>query len=407
MYHKDNGYVTQWAEDMQYVGTFQYRLKGFRNPPVDHYGRPFYLYVDRMKTSRPLCFGSITRLQAMFNWMRDFFDMYPHQPKFSYLFHSDYSHNSNNRLPYADDELLAFLKMMHTHGYLDHTMLIIKTDHGARFSSLRKTYQGKLEERLPFMSIRMPPKFQAQYPMIMRNLRLNSHRLTTPFDIHETFEHLFRFLSTDPYQSESNRSFSLFELVPENRTCAQADVKQHWCACHQWYDISVNESIIQQYSRLVIDFLNNFMSDYKQECATLTLLQVNKASQLNTDNRPLQSVHSKNESSGISQFHNISSQLTNETRFYQIQFETTPGQGLFEVTAEYNPKTKTFDIQKRHLSRMNKYGETSACIARKRPDLREICYCSSLLTNINISSSTVKVMTMIPNTVVNVSSVHP
>ncbi|CAF3486381.1 unnamed protein product [Rotaria socialis] len=39
---KDNGYVTQWAEDMQSVGTFQYRLRGFLDPPVDHFGRPFY-----------------------------------------------------------------------------------------------------------------------------------------------------------------------------------------------------------------------------------------------------------------------------------------------------------------------------------------------------------------------------
>jgi hypothetical protein len=411
LYRKDNGYVTQWAEDMQYYGTFQYRLKGFRDPPVDHYGRPFYLFVESKTTSKPFCFGSITRLQAMFNWIRDFFDMYSHQPKFSYLFHSDYSHDTNNRLPYADNELLAFLKMMQTHGYLDHTMLIIKTDHGARFVSLRKTYQGKLEERLPFMSIRMPPKFQTQYPTIMRNLRLNSHRLTTPFDIHETFEHLFRFHSVDPYQSKSNRSFSLFQLVPENRTCAQADVAQHWCACHEWHDILVNESIIQQYSRAVVDFLNNFMSDYKQDCATLTLLRVNKASQLNINGRPLESVHSNNENSGVPQFQNSSLKLTNETIFYQIQLETTPGQGQFEVTAEYDLKTKTFNIQKRYLSRMSKYGEMSACIAQKRPDLREICFCSNLLVNTKVTSTVIvmnnQINTMITNTVANSSSVSP
>ncbi|CAF5044926.1 unnamed protein product, partial [Rotaria sp. Silwood1] len=136
-----NGYVIQWAEDMQVVGTFQYLLNGFRAPPVDHYGRPFYLFAESQNTSKPLCFGSITRLQAMLNWIRDFFHMYLHQPKFSYLFHSDYSHNTNNRLPYADNELLGFLQMMQTHGYLDRTMLIIITDHGARYSSLRNTYQ--------------------------------------------------------------------------------------------------------------------------------------------------------------------------------------------------------------------------------------------------------------------------
>ncbi len=403
--------MTQWAEDMQSVGTFQYRLKGFRDPPVDHYGRPFYLFVEPKTTSKPHCFGSITRLQAMFNWIRDFFDVYPNQPKFSYLFHSHYSHNSNNRLPYADNELLAFLQMMQTNGYLDHTMLIIMTDHGARFSSLRNTYQGKLEERLPFMSIRMPPKFQTQYPTIMKNLRLNSHRLTTPFDVHETFEHLFDFHSLDPYKSKSNRSFSLFELVPESRTCAVADVEQHWCTCLDWHDISVNEPIIQQYSRAVVDFLNKFVSDHKQDCATLALLRVNKASQLNVDNHLSKSARSSNANTQVPQFQHSSLQPTNETRFYQIQLETTPGQGQFEVTAEYDPRKQTFDLQKRHLSRINRYGETSACIAQKRPEFREICYCSNLLIQTNISSIVTvmnnEIKTMITNTAVNNSSVHP
>lgn len=361
--------MTQWAEDMQSVGTFQYRLKGFRNPPVDHYGRPFYRFVEPKKTPKPLCLGSITRLQTMFNWIRDLFKMYPHQPKFSYLFHSTYSHNSNNRLPYADSELFDFLKMIQANGYLDRTMLIIMTDHGARFASLRKTSQGTLEERLPFMSIRMPPEFQAQYPMIMRNLRLNSHRLTTPFDIHETFEHLFEFHSNISYQSKSKRAFSLFELIPESRICAQADVQQHWCACHKWHKISVNEPIIQQYSQAVVDFLNAFVSDHKQDCATLTLVRVIKASELDINN------------------HLVQSELTNKTRFYQIQLETTPGQGLFEVTAEYNFETKTFDIQKRYLSRISRYGDAPACIAENRPDLREICYCSNLLVSKNATDN--------------------
>ncbi|CAF3317555.1 unnamed protein product [Rotaria socialis] len=377
---KDNGYVTQWAEDMQGVGTFQYRLKGFKDPPVDHFGRPFYLYAEPKKSPRPLCFGSITRLKAMFNWIRDFFGMYPDQPKFSYLFHSYYSHDSNNHLPLADHELLGFLKMMNTHGYLNRTMLIIMTDHGARFSSLRSTYQGKLEERLPFMSIRMPPEFQDQYPAIMENLRLNSRRLTTPFDIHETFEHLFEFHSPDPYQSKSNRSVSLFELVPENRTCTQADVEQHWCACLSWHNISIDEPIIQQFSQAVIDFLNKFVSDHKDECTTLSLLQVNKANLLDNNEHLLNFVQTSDKDGRVPQFRKGSSKSSNRTRFYQIQLETKPGGAQFEVTAEYDPQRNTFDIQKRHLSRMNKYGTTSACIAWKRPEFREICYCSNLLT---------------------------
>jgi hypothetical protein len=392
----DNGYVTQWAEDLQSVGTFQMRLKGFRDQPVDHYGRPFYLVAESMRTSKPYCFGSITRLQSMLNWIRDLFDMYPSQPKFSFVFHSQYSHDSNNRLPYGDDELLEFLKLMYKRGYFDNTIFILMTDHGARFSSLRKTYQGKLEERLPFISIRMPLKFQQTYPHLMHNLRLNSHRLITPFDLHETFEHLFEFHSNDLYQSKSDRSYSLFQLIPENRTCSQADIEQHWCACLHWSDMSINEPIIQQFGQQAVDYLNNFVSDYKTECAKLRLYQINKANQLQANERLLKFVGSSDKDGRIPNFRNhtlkklTKTLLSNQTKYYQIQFETIPGNGLFELTAEYNPLNETFSIRKRRLSRMNKYGHTSACIAYKRPEFREICYCSKLLNRTHVKKKLIK-----------------
>jgi hypothetical protein len=339
-----------------------------------------------MRTSKPYCFGSITRLQSMLNWIRDLYDMYPSQPKFSFVFHSQYSHDSNDRLPYGDDELLEFLQLMNRQGYFDKTMFILMSDHGARFSSLRTTYQGKLEERLPFVSIRMPKKFQEQYPQMMLNLRLNSHRLTTPYDLHETFEHLFEFHSSDPYQSKTNRSYSLFQLIPENRTCSQADVEQHWCACLNWNDISIHDPIIQQLGNQAVEFLNNFVLDYQNECAKLSLNRLIKANQLQTNEHLLKFVESSDKDGRVPRFHNDTSTnnlmknlTTNQTKYYQIQFQTIPGHALFELTAEYNPFNGIFLIQKRRLSRMNKYGQTSACIAYKRPEFREICYCSNLL----------------------------
>ncbi|CAF1350360.1 unnamed protein product [Adineta ricciae] len=416
---KDNGYITQWAEDLQNVGTFQMRLKGFREQPVDHYGRPFYLVAESMRTSKPFCFGSITRLQTMLNWMRDLFDMYPSQPKFSFLFHSQYSHDTNDRLPYGDDELLEFLKLMNERGYFDNTMFILMSDHGARFSSLRKTYQGKLEERLPFLSIRMPRKFQEKYPEIMSNLRLNSHRLTTPFDLHETFEHLFDFHSSDPYQPKTNRSYSLFQLIPENRTCLQADIEQHWCACLNWNNISIDQPIIRRFGQQAVAFLNAFVSDYKSDCAQLSLFRIHKASQLEANDRLLKFDGSVDYDGRIPTFQNhtaitnaTKNLLSNQTDFYQIQFETVPGHALFELTAEYHQANETFLIKKKRLSRMNKYGQTSVCIALKRPEFREICYCSNLLISTNKPSAKIvdtvmnneKILIKTQKTVTNSSS---
>ena len=43
---RQRGYVTQWGEDSYRYGTFTYRLVGFKEQPVDHYMRNFYIMVD-------------------------------------------------------------------------------------------------------------------------------------------------------------------------------------------------------------------------------------------------------------------------------------------------------------------------------------------------------------------------
>ena len=52
------------------------------------------------------------------------------------------------------------------------------------------TVQGKLEERLPMMSLTFPDAFKREHADLFENLVKNSDRLTTPFDLHETFLHL-------------------------------------------------------------------------------------------------------------------------------------------------------------------------------------------------------------------------
>jgi hypothetical protein len=144
---KNAGYVTQWAEDMQSIGTFQLRMMGFRKQPVDHYMRIFYLEAERYYSRfRRLCLGSISRHKNMLNWVRDFFQMYTDKPKFSFIFHSEASHNYNNPLSLLDDDLLEFLKYLKTSGTMDNTVLLFMSDHGVRVSDLRQFSQGKLEE---------------------------------------------------------------------------------------------------------------------------------------------------------------------------------------------------------------------------------------------------------------------
>ena len=47
-----SGYVTLFAEDMPQYGTFQLRLNGFQQIPVDHYMRPFWMAAGNSTLKR-------------------------------------------------------------------------------------------------------------------------------------------------------------------------------------------------------------------------------------------------------------------------------------------------------------------------------------------------------------------
>lgn len=90
-----------------------------------------------------------------------------------------------------------------------------------RYSAIRETYQGKLEERLPLMAIILPEILKQNRPEVIEALRNNARLLTTPFDIHATILDALelRELSNNYSVPGSNlpRGLSLLEPVSSAR----------------------------------------------------------------------------------------------------------------------------------------------------------------------------------------------
>jgi len=433
---KKAGYVTQWAEDMQSIGTFQLRMLGFRHQPVDHYMRVFYLEAERYYSRfRHLCLGSISRHNNMINWVKEFFLTYNKTKlKFSFIFHSEASHNYNNPLSLLDDDLLEFLEYLKSSGIMDNTILLFMSDHGVRVSDLRQYSQGKLEERLPFFSIRMPDKFQVQHPEAMRMLRLNSRKLTTPFDIHETLLSILNFSSDiertkkTPDNGRLPRGMSLFEHIPSHRSCEDAQIEAHWCSCLNWINIDFNKlgepkqkqkahvnDLSSVYSKFsiklatkAVEFINSLMDDeLKKYCRQLNLISIERVSHLNVNRQLLEfkkskdihgreAVFEKFDENTVSMLEKLLKQgglgvlngsniddkagsrmdsYVNSEINFQIVLTTAPNNASYELSFKYNVYDGLFRFNKNEISRINSYNNTANCILDKRPDLRQFCYC--------------------------------
>lgn len=218
--YKERGYVTMMTEDDPSMGAFNLRLRGFKDPPADHYGRPFWLALEeKHERDEP---GLCSRSTFMVNYTLDYvlsdFAAYPATPKFTYAFMSYLTHAHPNHLSYADNDVLRLLRALVERKYHNNTMIVLFGDHGSRNDDVRNTMQGKLEERLPWLSISVPDWLEKKYPDITSALEHNQHIISSPFDVHATLRHVL----TYPEEPKGEKTQSLFRKLKHTRTCSDA-----------------------------------------------------------------------------------------------------------------------------------------------------------------------------------------
>nr|KAG5697935.1 hypothetical protein BaRGS_026873 [Batillaria attramentaria] len=380
---KRHGYVTAHGEDMALIGTFQYRMLGFRQQPTDHNMRTFYLAAERMyKNNIPLCLGSRPRHLNFLNWFRDLFSVYRNYPKFFFGFHSEMSHDYNNKVQALDDDLVSFLKDLEDNGHLNSTLLVLMADHGARYSYLRATAQGKLEERMPYFAFRFPPWFRKQYPHVGAERGDQLSEVDNAVDIHATFHDLLSY--SGPGMADiSQRGVSLFREIPKERTCSDAGVTPHWCACLEWQNVNQSDARVVTAVQSAINAINSYTEENRSSCAELRLSQITRSARYlpTANDLSAEQMIKKYQDSNPTIFSasddgssSPPSPLSTK-ELYQVSFITEPGSGHFEVTCTLDVTSGNFAMSSKDISRINKYGSAPACVQDSLPHLRPYCYC--------------------------------
>ncbi|KAJ7392248.1 hypothetical protein OS493_013626 [Desmophyllum pertusum] len=295
---------------------------------------------------------------------------YKDRPKFAFSSHAVISHDNVNTVGYADDDLKAFLQVFEKDSFLNNTLLIIFADHGARFSGLRKTIQGKLEERFPFMSITTPKWFPGKYPDLYNNLVHNSRVLTSPFDVYATLRHI---LSYPQYPNEIVTGQSLFSRIDEkNRTCASAGVDDHWCPCLDLETVSIDEPIVKEAAEFVARYVNNLTSqsdELTKLCQRLILKEVKTAFRempKEAMQRFHDSKHGANDwcdSCETVMGAKAENTIVRDT-LYQLQLVTSPNEGFYEVSVRMKKGVPSIVGD---ISRIDAYKDQPYCIMDKFP----------------------------------------
>lgn len=164
-----------------------------------------------------------------------------------------------NTARYAEKPLLQFLKKKNRKR-LKKTVIVIYGNHGWKGNGLRETTQGKLEERLPFLSITTPSQFRKKYPEKFKNMVFNSKFLTSPLDVHATLNDLLSLskagenLTQDTVKTQGQSLFTEFD--PKSRNCSYLGIPEHWCPIVSLSAVKVSKYNLKRISKVIMENLN-------------------------------------------------------------------------------------------------------------------------------------------------------
>lgn len=368
---KEAGFHTAYAEDSASIGLFNYQKIGFHKQPTDFYGQIFSLVSEdqigsQKKGNTYLCVGNRLTVDVLLEVLHNFAIKLKDILSWGMFWTTSLSHDFLNYPRYGDDLHLNLMESLLEEGIFNTTIFVYLSDHGIRWGEIRETYQGYIEERLPFLWIAFPDWFEDRYTTAVRNLRTNRRRLTTPFDLHETLLDLINLTNIENSAIDSRssslkeikrRGISLFLPVPEGRTCKDAGITDNWCTCHTSKEITTDDTTVREASLTLVDHLNDLLHGYA-ECSKLDLYKVHSARMEVVPLDPNEKSASKDRRVD-----------------YIVEVETVPGNGLFEATVRhnYNGEEKMEVSVLDPVSRLNTYGNQSICITHYT--LKLYCYC--------------------------------
>ncbi len=287
LYHDNVPFIWKWYQALGYA-TFNMDFSEslqFQEKPTHHYVKilehamhteelvpPLSTPKQNTKCWSQTCQGQwYTRKKT--DVLLDFLKVYQKKKFFAYAFYNILTHDNERGMKLMREqvyEIFAFLKDMYLYR---NTIVIFFSDHGIRTSSVVFSDRGFYEVRLPFVYIILPEIFKRKYQRKYKILQTNVHKLTSHFDIHATLKTLISNKVDIKYTPKWGQS--LFSVIKSSRTCAEAGIPSHWCACGIQHQIPTNSSMILKVLVDSIEGINSLLGNrLPGMCQTYALHQL-------------------------------------------------------------------------------------------------------------------------------------
>ncbi|KAK3609151.1 hypothetical protein CHS0354_002130 [Potamilus streckersoni] len=366
-------YTTMYAEDRAHYSTFNYLKLGFRYPPTDYYFRPFMsaiesfspILVEQLDVNE-YCLGNVEQYKLQITFFKQFLQKYKSMLRLAFSWLNQLTHDIFNGIEYADQAFADFFKWMKKERHLEHTILIVMSDHGFRLDDFSTTLLGRLESQQPFLAIYLPEKLKRNYPHLDKNMQTNTERLVTPFDLHQTIHDIIygRYNGTLAKTDQGLEKISLFTSLPEARSCEDAGIPENYCVCNLTLPVRITLPIVRKLANFIVASINDIIrsNGNGKLCELLQLYEVREAGIVNSFNT--------DQSEGPGHLHKTAEANTDGR--YSMVIATLPGHGLFEGMVDH--RNKNMELVGK-VARLNRYGSQSYCI--KDDNIEQYCYCKS------------------------------
>ncbi|KAH6934848.1 hypothetical protein HPB50_001532 [Hyalomma asiaticum] len=369
------GYRSLFAEDAPNIATFNYLKHGFAKPPADYYLRPLCLATEnsvmRSKAGRH-CWGSKMEMEVVFDYLADFVeDVRVASSLWLRVRRSPHARHAQQRRLRRRSFLCASWSAS-TAAALSRILSWCSsaTTVCASGPYARRSWASS-KSACPSCSSHSQRHSRSNTRQLMSRLRMNSRRLTTPFDVHATLQHLALFAPEHPHRT--THGVSLLHEVPFNRSCDDAFIFPHWCTCQNRTVVPVNDPGVINASHALVSTVNSQLESRAELCSPLALDKVIDATVSQPNDKVLRFVRHYHDviGRGVQLGKRVSAPLD-----YMVTVLVKPSRALLEATIRYYEPTEQYVVLG-DVSRLNRYGSQGECISDAV--MRKFCYCRTHL----------------------------